>query len=271
MAEARHQHRPRLHGRPTSPCSMPRLRHGLRVMVGAAVDPAHRVSRRSARWRAASGARPPRPSARSASHPAALLFAVGNEIPPGSRALARHGSRRALPAQPVRVVQAGGARRARSPTSTSRRPSTSTSTFFDVRASTSTCIARPICARTSRGCSTPPATSRSLLAEAGADSIREGLDGQARDHRDAHPRGIRRRRRRRRGLRLDRRVVARRQHGRGLGVRAGRRERQPEAGAGRCREGVRGGAVPAASVRDAGPGCRWWSALTTRPTPSTTA
>ena len=49
-----------------------------------------------------------------------------------------------------------------------------------------------------------------LLAEAGADSIREGEDGPGRDHGDAHPRRVRGRRVRRDRVRVDRRMVARR-------------------------------------------------------------
>ena len=72
-----------------------------------------------------------------------------------------------------------------------------------------------------------------LLAEAGADSIREGEAGQADDHGDAHPRGVRGRRVRRDRVRVDRRVVARRPSGRRLGVRPGRSRAPPEAGGAR--------------------------------------
>ena len=92
-----------------------------------------------------------------------------------------------------------------------------------------------------------------LLAEAGADSIREGLDGQARHHRDARPRGVRGRRGRRGGVCLDRRVVARRPHGGRLGVRPGGRGAPAQAGAGRRVARVRRGAVPAATQQAAWP------------------
>ena len=63
---------------------------------------------------------------------------------------------------------------------------------------------------TSRGCSTSPGNKPLLLAEAGADSIREGEDGQAEHHRDAHPRRLRGGRVRRGRVCVDRRMVARR-------------------------------------------------------------
>ena len=86
-----------------------------------------------------------------------------------------------------------------------------------------------------------------LLAEAGADSIREGEDGPGRDHGDARPRGVRGRRVRRDRVRVDRRMVARRPSGRGLGVRPRRSRAPPEAGGGGGRRGVRRRAVLAAS------------------------
>ena len=110
-----------------------------------------------------------------------------------------------------------------------------------------------------------------LLAEAGADSMREGLDGQARitamHLRAAFAEGACG-------------AVAfswtdewwRGGHtGRRLGVRPRRRGAPAEAGAGGRRAGVRRRAVSAPSAARAGRRSRWWSAPTTPPTRSTTA
>ena len=110
-----------------------------------------------------------------------------------------------------------------------------------------------------------------LLAEAGADSIREGAGGQARDHGDAPARGVRRRRLRRGRVRVDRRVVARRPSGRGLGVRPGRsRSRSPKPAAAAVAAAFADAPVLEGAAARTGRACRWWSAPTTPPTRSRT-
>ncbi len=111
-----------------------------------------------------------------------------------------------------------------------------------------------------------------LLAEAGADSIREGRRGAGGDHRDARPGGVRGGRVRRGRVRLDRRVVARRTRRGGLGVRprrsrsAGRSPRRRAVARGVCRR-----AVPDRTNSKRGRACRSSSAPTTPPTRSKTA
>ena len=79
-----------------------------------------------------------------------------------------------------------------SPTSTSRRPNSSTSPFLDVCAFNVYLHRETGAARaTWRGCSTSPDSKPLLLAEAGADSIREGARRPGRAHRDAPARGVR--------------------------------------------------------------------------------
>ena len=145
-----------------------------------AVDAARRLPRRS-RPGPADPARRGGGGARARRRiPASLLFALGNEIPP---AVVRwHGQRahRAVPARAVRRGEGGIARRACSPTSTSRPPSTSTSTSFDVCAFNVYLHREPelraYLARLQHVAGDRPL----LLAEAGADSIREGVDGPGR-------------------------------------------------------------------------------------------
>ena len=70
-------------------------------------------------------------------------------------------------------------RTACSPTSISRRPNSSTCRSSISTPSTSTCTARRSCARTWRGCSTSPATSRCCWPKRAPIRIREGEAGQA--------------------------------------------------------------------------------------------
>ena len=162
--------------------------------------------------------------ARSPSHPAALLFAVGNEIPP---AIVRwHGTARverflrdlydeckqAAPDEPAHLRQL--------PADRVPRPRLSSTSALQ-RLPAPRADLRAYLARLQHIAGTKPL----LLAEAGADSIREGRRRPGRHHRDAPPRGVRGRRVRRGRVLLDRRVVARRSHGRRLGLRPGRRRR----------------------------------------------
>ena len=109
-----------------------------------------------------------------------------------------------------------------------------------------------------------------LLAEAGADSIREGETAPGRDHRDAHPRRVRRRRLRRDRVRVDRRVVARRPSGRRLEIRPGRSRAPAEAGGARRSPRRSPTRRSRASASAPGRGSRWSSAPTTPPTRSRT-
>ena len=135
-------------------------RHGLRVMVGlpwsqhvAFLDDRAADAKRS-------GARSSARVRELGDHPAVLTFALGNEIPPG--VVRWHGRVRVerFPARALPGREGRGARDACSPTSTFRRPSFSISRSSTSARSTSTCTAKPSCARTWRGCSTSPATSR---------------------------------------------------------------------------------------------------------------
>ena len=147
------------------------------------------------------------------------MFALGNEIPPG--VVRWHGRVRVEQFLRDLYERREGARRptACSPTSTSRRPSSSTCRSSTSARSTSTCTARPSCARTSRGCSTSPATSRCCSPRRAPTASARARTGQAAitamHVRAAFEEGAVRRGR----VRVDRRVVARRPSGRGLGVR----------------------------------------------------
>ena len=175
---ARHQHRPGLHAAPPRSArrgGAPRsARHGRTALVAA-----RRVSRRPSRSGARSAASILTLVNELGDHPAVLMFALGNEIPPG--VVRWHGRLRIE--QFLRDLyhdaKAVVAREPASPTSTSRRPSFSICRSSTSARSTSTCTASPTCAPISRDCSTSPDTSRCSLAEAGADSIREGEEGQA--------------------------------------------------------------------------------------------
>ena len=249
-------------------------RHGLRVMVGLpwSQHVAFLDDRRADARRSGSEIVAPR-CARSRDHPAALMFALGNEIPP---AVVRWHGRVRDRALPARLYRRRARRRrptACSPTSTSRRPSSSTSPFFDVCAFNvylhREAELRAYLARLQHIAGHKPL----LLAEAGADSIREGQDGQAEHHRDARPRGVRGRRVRRGRVRLDRRVVARRPSRSTTGRSAwsiASGSPKPAAGRRRARRSPTRRSPPRrAGAR--GRRSRWWSAPTTPPTRSTTA
>ena len=190
------------------------------------------------------------------SHPAALLFAVGNEIPPavvrwhGQQARRRAfcedlcaDAKSASPHSLLIVCELPADR-------VSRRSTASTSAR-----STSTCTAKPdlraYLARLQQIAGARPL----LLAEAGADSIREGDRRAGRDHRDAHPRGVRGRTR----------AARWRSRGPTNGGVAGSQiddwafglvdaDRQPEAGVGGGQRGVCLGAVPGSTHADVAQG-----------------
>ena len=198
------------------------------------------------------------------------MFALGNEIPPG--VVRWHG--RVRVERFLRGLYQRREGRARptacSPTSTFRRPSSSISRSSTSARSTSTCTASRSCAPISRGCSTSPATSRCCSPRRAPTASARAKHGQADDHGDAHPRGVRGRRVRRDRVRLDRRVVARRPSGRRLGVRPRRSRAPAEAGGGApsrrrstTRRSRRAPARPGRASRSS-------SAPTTRPTRSRT-
>ncbi len=153
-------------------------RQGLRVMVGlpwsqhvAFLD--DRRLARSIRQEIV------RQVAELADHPAALIFALGNEIPPG--VVRWHGrvEDREFPPRPVSRRKGGRARQAAAPTSTFRRPSFSISPSSTSAPSTSICTASPSCASYLARLQHIAGHKPLLLAEAGADSVREGESGQA--------------------------------------------------------------------------------------------
>ena len=248
-------------------------RHGLRVMVGlpwsqhvAFLDDRAAARARSAREIGAQVAR-----ARATIRPS-LMFALGNEIPPGVVRWHGRAARRALPARPVRRRARRRRPRACSPTSTFRRPSSSTSRSSTSARSTSTCTASPSCAPTSRGCSTSPATSRCCWPRPAPTASAKARTGRPRitamHIRAAFEEGACG-------------AVAfawtdewwRGGHdGRRLGVRP-RRSRAPARSRRRAAvaRGVRRRAVLRASARQPGRASRWSSAPTTPPTRSRTA
>ena len=200
------------------------------------------------------------------------MFALGNEIPPGVVRWHGRAARRALPARPL--------------SATPRRPRPTALftyvnfpptefldlSFFDVCAFNVYLHREPelraYLARLQHIAGHKPL----LLAEAGADSIREGEDGPGRHHRDAHARGVRRGRLRRGGVRVDRRVVARRAStvddwAFGLVDR----ERRPKPAAAAVAAAFARRAVLRRGAATPGRASRSSSAPTTPPTRSTTA
>ena len=206
----------------------------------------------------------------SGSHPAALLFCLGNEIPPS--VVRWHG--RARVERFLRDLYAEV--KAASPDSLLTYVNFPPTEYLDARLLRRLRLQRlpasrsRICAATWRGSSRSPACKPLLLAEAGADSIREGPDGQAQitamHVRAAFEEGLCG-------------AVAfswtdewwRGGHdGRRLGLRPGRSRAPAEAGADRRVAGVCRCAVQRAAAPHSGPRCRWSSARTTPPTRSTT-
>ena len=222
--------------------------HGLRVMVG--LPWSQHVAFLDDRAAAADdpAATSPARSASSATIRPSPMFALGNEIPPSvvrwhgrlrvERFLRRsyQDAKAASPEQPVHLRQLPADRVPR------------ICPFFDVCAFNVYLHREPelraYLARLQHIAGHKPL----LLAEAGADSIREGEEGQAAITAMHMRAALRGRRVRRDRVRVDRRVVARRLRRRRLGVRPRRSPmRQPEAGGRRGRDGVRRRAVPAAA------------------------
>ena len=118
------------------------------------------------------------------------------------------------------------------------------------------------------------AAHRRLQAAAAGRSGRRFDSGRrrrtGRDHGDAHPRRLRRRRLRRGRVLVDRRMVARRPRRGRLGVRPRRPRAAHEAGGRRRRAGVQRRAVFGRGPGRHGRACPWSSARTTRPTRSRT-
>ena len=244
---------------------------GLRVMVGlpwsqhvAFLDdralarqhpPRHRRSR----------------SATLGDHPAVLMFALGNEIPPGVVRWHGQRARRALPAQPVRGREGRRRRTACSPTSTFRRPSFSISRSSTSARSTSTCTASPSCAPTSRGCSTSPARSRCCSPKRAPTAFAKGETARPRSPRcTSAPRSRKARaaRSRSRGPTSGGAAAIRSRTGRsGWSIASGGRSRRRAAVATAFAD------APFSRERAAQPGraSRWSSAPTTPPTRSRTA
>ena len=185
-------------------------RHGLRVMVGLpwSQHVAFLDDRRLKRDD------PPRDrsraSARSRDHPAVADVRARQRDSARRRALARPRARRAVPARAVRGREGGGARRAVHLRQLSADRVSRSLVLRSSAPSTSTCTAKRSCAPTWRGCSTSPATSRCCWPKRAPIQHPRRRSGPGRDHGDAHPRGVRRRRVRRDRVRLDRRMVARR-------------------------------------------------------------
>ena len=244
-------------------------RHGLRVMVGVPWTQhvaflGDRALTRGIREQMASTVRA------LGSHPAVLMFAVGNEIPPS--VVRWHGQARIE--RFLRDLYDTG--KQASPDSLLTYVNFPPTEYldldcydvcsFNVYLHTEADL-RAYLARLQHVAGAKPF----LLAEAGADSLREGLGGQARHHRDARPGRVRGRRLRRGGVRLDRRVVARRPPRGRLAIRPGGQGAPAEAGARRRVAGVCRGAVHARCPRAAGRRYRSWSAPTTPRTPSTSA
>ena len=199
--------------------------NGLRVLVGLAGSSTSLSS--TIRQGATIEARVRDGARACAGHPAVLGYAIGNEIP--ASIVRWHGRRRIE--RFLERLCCCGRRRTRtrwSPTSTIRRPSTSTCPSSTLFASTSSSRPRRASRPTSRGCTTSPATGRCVLTELGLDSIRNGerrpgvaLDWQIRT-------AFASRMRRRVRLLLDRRVAPRRLSRRGLGLRPHRPDRRPK-------------------------------------------
>ena len=156
-----------------------------------------------------SAARSSRASRELGDHPAVADLRARQRDSAGRRALARPRARRALPARACTRTPRRRRPTACSPTSTFRRPSFSISRSSTSAPSTSTCIA----SGAARLSGAAAAHRRPQAAAAGRSGRRQHSrrrGGPGRDHRDAHPRRVRRRRVRRDRLRLDRRMVARR-------------------------------------------------------------
>ena len=209
--------------------------------------------------------------ARSATIRRSLMFALGNEIPPGVVRWHGRAARRAIPAQSLRGREGGVAGQPvhLRQLSADRVPRSVVLRRLRVqRLSAPRGRAARVPGRLQHIAGQKPL----LLAEAGADSIREGEDGPGRDHRDAHPRRLRRRRVRRDGLRLDRRMVARRPSTSRTGssassIASASRSRRPRAVA----DAFADAPFPRRAPAPPGRASRWSSAPTTPPTRSTTA
>ena len=197
------------------------------------------------------------------------MFALGNEIPPGI------------------VRWHGHARVERFLRNLYDRPRTSRRSALHLRQLSADRISRPVVLRRLRVQRLPasrtraarvsraPAAHRRAQAAAAGGGRRGQHSRRGRrtggDHVDAHPRGVHRRRVRRGGIRLDRRVVARRIRRRRLGVRPGRSPADTEAGRGSGRRAPLPTRRSHANSRKRGPGYRWSSVPTTLPTRSRTA
>ena len=181
MARAGRQHGPGLHAALARDARRSRA-DGLRVMVGlpwsqhvAFLD--DRALRREHPARH-------RPAGRElGDHPAVLMFALGNEIPPG--VVRWHGRMRV-----ERFLRTLVRRRPKTPrptacsrTSTFRRRDISISRSSTSARSTSTCTASRSCARISRGCSTSPARSRCCWPRRAPTAFAKGRTARPRSRR----------------------------------------------------------------------------------------
>ncbi len=198
------------------------------------------------------------------------MFAVGNEIPPS--VVRWHGQARVerFLRDLYDAVQAG---RARQPPHLRQLPADRVPGPRLLRRLQLQRLPAPR-SRPARLPRAAAARRRRQAAPAGRGRRRQPPRGARRPgahHGDARARRVRGRRLRRGGVCLDRRVVARRAHGGRLGVRPGGRRRASRS---RRWRPCRGRSPRRRSVRRparAGRECRWWSAPTTPPTPSTTA
>ena len=154
-------------------------RHGLRVMVGLPWSQHVAFLDDRALTRADRDASCVARVRELGDHPAVLMFALGNEIPPGivrwhGRLRVERFLRRALRRREGDV--------AREPLHLRQLPADRIPRSVVLRRLRVQRLPAPrsrSCAPTSRGCSTSPATSRCCWPRPGADSIREGEAGQA--------------------------------------------------------------------------------------------